>query len=463
MTQSTPENLVNEVPPSYLAKGNLREGSITRHLARLTVPMIWGIAAIISFQLADMYFIAKLGTEALAAVTFTFPITYIFLTLMIAMGIALSSIVSRLIGENKKDETYKIATHTLMLAFLVGLILTFAGYILINPIFSLMGANEAQLSMIRDYMEVWLFSVPFIIVHMVGNSALRAHGSTFYPAVTMTALAMLNAIIDPILIFGLLGAPAMGIQGAALATVIANVIALAAAMCVFIKVQPILALNYFVKFAGFWKTVKRVLVIAIPVGLTQAIQPLVNAIIIALLAKYGSEAVAAMGVASRVEAFSFIVLMALATGMAPVIGQNFGAGDFDRVQETLRKAITFSCLWSFTIAFVLAVAGQFVAGFFSDNEDIIHLTQMFFWVVPFSYAFAHLVTGWASAFNAMGLPERSLMMIVGKMLVLMIPAVYIGSLFGIIGIFTAIALVNVVGGLFFHFWNKIYLQKMIQK
>jgi putative MATE family efflux protein len=459
MTQSMTEN---EIPPSYLKKGNLREGSVTKHLVRLTVPMIWGIAAIISFQLVDMYFIARLGTEALAAVTFTFPITYIFLTLMIAMGIALSSIVSRLIGENRKEETYQITGHTLILAFIVGVVLSVSGYFLINPVFLLMGAGELQLGMIAEYMRVWLYSVPFIIVHMVGNSALRANGSTFYPAVTMSFLALLNAVLDPILIFGLLGAPELGIEGAALATVIANIIALCAALIVFIRIQPIFTLKCCLKLAGFGKTVKRVLVIAIPVGLTQAIQPLVNAFIIALLANYGSEAVAAMGVASRVEAFAFIVLMALSTGMAPVIGQNFGASNYNRVKETLHKAITFSCLWSFSIALLLGLAGEFVAGLFTDSAEVIYYARIFFWIVPFSYAFAHLVMGWSSAFNAMGLPQRSLAMIVVKMLVLMIPAVYIGSLYGVIGIFVAIAVVNTVAGVFFHFWSKSYLNKISQ-
>lgn len=457
MTQSKTEKHVSH---SYRLKGNLREGSIAGHLVRLTIPMIWGIAAIISFQLADMYFIGQLGLEALAAITFTFPVCYAFLTFMIAMGIAISSIVSRLIGEERKDETYIVTTHALMLAFIVGAILCFLGFSVIDKIFTTMGANDSQLVLIKDYMGIWLFSVPLLIVPMVGNSAIRAHGNTLIPAVVMTIIALINIILDPILIFGLWGAPEMGVQGAALATVISNFVALVVGIYIYIRVFPIMSLQWCCKLTGFISTAKKMMVIAIPVGLTQAIQPLVNAVVITLLANYGSQAVAAMGIASRIEAFAFIALMALSTGMAPVIGQNFGANKFDRVKETLKKAITFSCIWSFGIAFIVAVAGSFIAGFFTDDRDVIHLTQLFFWVVPFSYAFAHLVTGWSSAFNAMGLPQKSLMMIVVKMLILMIPAVYIGNMFGIIGIFTAIAVVNVVAGLFFHFWSKRHLDYM---
>ena len=111
---------------------------------------------------------------------------------------------------------------------------------------------------------------------------------------------------------------------------------------------------------------------------------------------------------------------------------------------------------------MVAVAGSFIAGLFTDDPEVMHLTQLFFWVVPFSYAFAHLVTGWSSAFNAMGLPQKSLMMIVVKMLILMIPAVYIGDMFGIIGIFAAIAIVNITAGLFFHFWSKRHLEHMVR-
>lgn len=463
MTQSSSQNQgvtdgKDATHAAYMLKGNLREGSITRHLTRLTVPMIWGIAAIISFQLVDIYFIGKLGTEALASITFTFPFTYAFLTLMISAGIAMSSVFSRLIGAKGDKETRsRTVMHGMMFTLVLTLILTVMGYVLVDPIFKLMGANEAQLGMIHEYLDVWFFSVPFLIVPMVGNSALRAAGDAVWPAIIMTLIAIINIVLDPFFIFGLYGFPEMGIAGAAMATVIANAVAFFVGLYIYIVKRELTSLCWIFKVKHIMETIKSMAVIIVPVSITQLIQPIVNAVIIALLANYGSEAVAGMGVASRVEAFSFIVLMALSTGLSPIVGQNFGARLFDRVKETMRKAIWFACLWSFAIAIILLFAGQFIAGLFSSEPEVIRVAYLYFMIVPISYAFANLVTGWSSAFNAMGMPKRSLVMLVVKMIVLLIPSVYVGSHFGIWGIFLAIACVNIIAGAFFHYNSKFFL------
>ncbi|MGE4312986.1 MAG: MATE family efflux transporter [Pseudobdellovibrionaceae bacterium] len=452
MTQSASQEY--KLPPSYAQKGNLREGSLTRHLVRLTLPMIWGIAVIISFQLVDMYFIARLGTDALAAVSFTFPVTYAILSLTIAMGIAMSSVVARRIGEGDQDGLCRIVTHGIILTCGVAAVISLVGITLHDPLFRLMGAPDDFIPLIHDYMLIWFAGSAVISLPMVGNSALRASGDTTVPAIIMTVAALVNVILDPILIFGLFGFPRMEIQGAALATVIGNSCAAIAGLYILARHKHYLKFKWIKDLTAFGDTAKKLLVIAVPVGLTQSIQPMVNAVVIALLAAISKEAVAAYGVVLRVEAFAFIVLMALATGMAPVIGQNFGAKKFDRVYQTLKLVIRFNVQWSLLLALVLGLYGADIARLFSDDSEVVMIAQLFFWVVPFTYAFSNLVTGWSSAFNAMGQPKRSFIMIVTKLVVLMLPAIYIGAKFGgMYGLFGAMALVNITAGLFFHFWS----------
>ena len=204
----------------------------------------------------------------------------------------------------------------------------------------------------------------------------------------------------------------------------------------------------------FGDSARRLLSIALPVGLTNAIPPAVNAVIVTLLAGSGAAAVAAFGVVTRIEAFAFVILMGVAIAMGPIVGQNFGAGKFDRVHDTIRLAMRFNIGWSLFIAIVLGLLAEPVAGLFSDDENVIRYAMLFFWIVPFSYAFSNIVNGWASAFNAMGMPRRSFVMIVVKMLALMIPAVWIGhKLGGVNGLFCAMATVNLVTGTVFHLWG----------
>ncbi|MFN3700682.1 MAG: MATE family efflux transporter [Alphaproteobacteria bacterium] len=451
---------MTSAPKPYANKGNLTEGSITHHLIRLTVPMTWGIFAIISFQLVDMFFIAMLGTKELAALSLTFPVTMGIFSLFIGFQIAMASVGSRLIGGGEVETMRRVTTHAVCLVFMLGILIALAGYALHDTIFRALGATPATLPLIWSYMSIWLAGAVFITVPMVSNAAMRANGDTRTPALIMTIVAVINLILDPILIFGLFGFPRLEMQGAAIATVFANACAMAAGLAITYKRHALLLHPLKVKFDTFKNSAARILFIAIPAGITNTIQPLVNAFIFALLAKYGESAIAAFGVATRIEAFAFIILMALSTGMAPIIGQNWGAKNFDRVEKTLKIAISFSVAWSLLVALVFGLSGQFMAGLFSDDPQMIAYAVLFFWIVPFSYAFSNLVLGWGSAFNAMGMPKRSMLMIVVKMIALMIPAVLIGEhLYGVTGIFIAIAVVNVVAGIVFQLTNWSLFKK----
>ncbi len=433
---------------------DLKTGSIQGHLVRLTIPMIWGIAAIISFQLVDTYYISLLGTKQLAAMTFTFPVTLFVFSIIMGFGIAMSSVVSRLIGEGREEDVRRVTTHGLVLVFGVGFVLAVTGYILRDAIFEAMGADAEMRPLIHQYMTIWFFGVPFMATPFVGNSAIRAAGSTFAPAAIMVSVAILNAALAPLLVFGIAGFPRMELQGAAIATVLSNAVAMAAGLYVLAIKKKMLLDKNDLHWHLFGNSIKRLLFIAIPAGMTTAIQPFVNTIIISLLAAYGTQSVAAFGIATRVEAFAFIILMALAVGMSPIVGQNFGARNFDRVHQTLRQAIGFSILWSIGIAFILYVFAVPIAEIFSADPVVIYYAKAFFLIVPASYMFSNLINGWSSAFNAMGKPQMSLMMTVIKMVCLMIPAVMIGAeLGGVLGVFFAIAVVNVLTGLGFHFWS----------
>lgn len=444
-------NAKSPQPLPYANKGDLTIGPVKGHLVRLSVPMIWGIFAIISFQLVDTFYVSLLGTKELAALSFTFPLNYAIFSVTMGFGIAMSSVLSRLIGAGKEEDVKRITTHGLLLVFMISLGIAGLGMSFHDPLFRLMGATEDMIPLIRDYMMIWFAGAVFITLPLVGNAAIRATGDSLTPSIIMTVVAVVNLILDPIMIFGLFGFPRLEIVGASLSTVFANGCAMLAGLYVIgIRKKMLLPISD-LRMNEFGDSAKRLLSIALPAGLTNAIQPLVSAFIIALLAAYGPEAVAAFGVAGRVEAFAFIILMAVSIGMAPLVGQNWGAGRFERVHETLRLAIGFNALWSLFIAIILGLFAGPIAGLFSEDKMVVETTRLFFWIVPLSYVFGNLIQGWASAFNAMGRPERAFAMIAIKMIVLLLPAVYVGEkLGGLNGIFWAIAFVNILSGIGFH-------------
>lgn len=436
-----------------VSRTDLTTGSIRGHLVRLTIPMIWGIAAIISFQLVDTYYVSLLGTQPLAAMSFTFPITFIVFCIIMGFGIAMSSVISRLIGEGREQDVKRVTTHGLILVFGLGLILAIAGYALRDAIFAAMGADDTMRPLIHEYMTIWFFGVPFMATPFVGNSAIRAAGSAKAPAVIMVSVALLNAALAPLLVFGLFGFPRLELQGAAIATVFSNIVAMAAGLYILGARKKMLLPLSDLHLHLFKDSAKKLAFIAIAAGLTSAISPIVNTYIVSRLAAIGNEPVAAFGVASRVEAFGFILLMALAVGMGPIIGQNFGARNFERVHETLRNAIGFSVLWCLGISAILAIFANDIARVFSQDAIVVYYAAQAFLIIAPSYLFTSLVSGWGSAFNAMGKPQMSLMMTVIKMICLLIPAVTVGARYGVQGVFIAISIVNIITGIAFHLWS----------
>lgn len=435
-------------------KGDLTTGPLRAHLIRLTIPMIWGILAMISFQLVNTFYISLLGTEKLAAISFTFPITYIIFAVFLGFGIGMSSVVSRLIGEKKTDDVKRVTTHGLVMVVIAGALVAALGLMLMNPLFRAMGADGVLLRMIDDYMNIYYIGTVFICMPIVGNAAMRAGGDTLTPALIMTGAALANAALDPLLIFGLFGFPRLELRGAAISTVLANSGAMIAGLYI-LRRRAMISAHYLKDMSRLGDSARRLLFIAIPAGLTSAVPAILNSVIISLLSRSGAAPVAAFGVVNRVEAFVFVIMMALAVGMAPIIGQNWGAALRDRVRETLKLAITFCVVWSVFVAIVLGLFGDLIAAGFSKDPDVLKIIVLYFTLVPFSYPFANIVSGWGSAFNAMGKPQYSAGMIFLKMIVILIPAVHIGyTSYGVAGVFGAIAAVNVVTGIAFHAFGR---------
>lgn len=421
----------------------------------MTIPMIWGLLAVIAVQLADTYFIALMNdTDILAGISFTFPVTMLISHLVFGINIALSSVASRLIGAKQIEDVRRVVLHGLIMAFIASALIAWATFAMLKPLFMLLGADESTYPTIVEYMPLWLAASVILSLPVNANSAMRACGDTFWPAVVMVFIALVNFILDPLLIFGLLGFPEMGVKGAAMATFIGYSAGMVMALYILIRHKKLIATDG-LHLDKFRDSMKRLLIIALPAGIANIISPAITAVIYAILAEFGNEVVAAFGIAGRVEGLAFLLVIALAIGMAPIIGQNWGAQKFDRVHQTINLAILFNLVWSALIAVILAVFAKPIALAFTDDTQVIKYTVMFFWLIPFSYGIGNLVFGWSSAFNAMGKPKNAFIMIFVKSFIITIPAVLIGSwLYGAAGVFVGIALSNVISGALFHILSR---------
>ncbi|MEO0408847.1 MAG: MATE family efflux transporter [Cyanobacteria bacterium P01_A01_bin.135] len=435
-------------------KRNLTEGPVGPQLVKLTLPMVWGLFALIAFNLVDTYFVGQLGTAQLAAMSFTFPVVLTLGNLAFGLGIGASSVIARAIGEGDMRRVQRFTTNSLTLALTAVFLFASVGLITIDPLFRALGAGPDILPFIREYMQIWYFGIVFLVVPMVGNSAIRAAGNTLTPSIIMTVAAGANILLDPLLINGALGFPRLELQGAALATVIARAISLVAALLVLRFKEKLLSTQIPDLQETLWCW-RDILVVGLPAAAASMITPISIGVVTSFLAAHGAAAVAGFGLASRVESLALIAVMALASSMAPFVGQNWGAHQVDRVRLALSQGYRFCLGWGMLMAVVLGLGARLIAALFNPDPAVIAIAAQYLWLVPISYGAVGLLHLSNSAFNAMGRPKPSILLTMTHMLGLYIPLAYLGGqLVGPTGIFVAASIANLLAGLMAYRWSR---------
>ena len=441
-------------------KRNLTEGNILRQLSRLTWPMLLGMIGMVIFNLVDTYFVGKLGVHQLAAMSFSFPVVMFLNSLSQGVGIGTSSLVSRNIIHAKRSEVKMMASRAILLGVINVLIFVVIGLLTIRPLFTALGAQDDVLNYVSDYMSIWYFGAPFVVIPMIGNNIVRATGDTFTPGMIMLISAVTNIILDPLLIFGIDPFPEMGIAGAALTTVIARAVGLVAILFILVKREKLLTLK-FGPVKHIVKTWKNVLYIAVPASLTLLITPVSIGLITKILSRFGKEAVAAFGVASRVEMFALMTIIALGSVLIIFVGQNLSKQKFQRIFEALKISSRFSISWGILIFLLLLLFGQAVASLFTNDTHVIEITKNYFYIIGASYGFQGLVMLSTSSFNGVNKPLPSAVFSVIRMMLLYVPLAWLGSkLLGINGVFWAGFTANTSVGIMAFLFLKRTIRKL---
>lgn len=426
---------------------NLTEGPVGPVLFRLATPMMWAILSTMLFNVVDTFFIGQLGPIPLAAIGFTFPVIFIITGSAMGIGIGLSSVVSRAVGEGDHHRVAELTTRGLMLAFMVVLVMVGVGVTLHDRLFTLLGAQPEIIILIRQYMIPWFAGIVFLVIPLVGNSAIRATGDSLTPSLVLMLAGGLNAVLDPLFIFGIGPFPRWEIQGAAIATVISYSVTFVAAFYVLIKREKMILFEW-PGWSQLFSTWRKILYIGLPAVGTNLLLPLSSGIITRILSSFGPLAVAAYGVGTRIESLAMVGSYALSTAMAAFAGQNIGAGRFDRLREAVRYCLKFSISTSLIVWVILALFSKSIAGLFTDDQKIVMIIQPFLLLVPLSYGCLGFMLQCASCFNAAGRPKYSVIFFTSRLFVFTIPLALLGSrIAGINGVFTAIFIGNLAGGL----------------
>jgi putative MATE family efflux protein len=416
--------------------------------------MIIGLMVLITNSLVDAYFVSQLGSAPLAAVSYAFPVSFIVGAIAMGLGTGTSSLASRLFGAGNQEKVRQIATHSMLLGLIAGLCVVIFGLLTLEEVFSLLGADEQTMPFVKDYMEIYYWGGIFLVIPMIGNAVLRAGGDAKTPSVLMASTAVINAVLDPILIFGWFGFPALGIKGAALASVLANVVFLIASLSILIFRENLIQFrkNTVAAILHSWS---QILHVGLPAIASNLITPMSTALVTSLISSFGQSAVAGFGLASRLEAFIIIIFMALGGAIAPFVGQNFGAQKFDRLKQGFVFCVAFSFIYAlFCIGFFI-LSVDTLLGFFTTDPEVIKTAKIQLLYCPWGYGFLGLAVIANGSFNAVGKPMPAMTISIGRTLLVYVPLAYwLASSMGIRGVFIAQVLANLLAGIVGFIWYQ---------
>ena len=416
-------------------------GSTMRHVIVMTLTSSVGLMALFLVDLASLFFLNLLGrTEITAAIGYAGTISFTNLSLSLGLGIAASALVSRSLGAGDVEKARRYATSALATTILVSIALAVLTAVSTDQLLSLLGATGEAAAEARRYLLTLMPAFPAIAAAVTCSFILRAIGDPTRAMYVTLVAAAINGILDPITIFVL----HLGLQGAAISTLVAYVVSLFVGLYGVQRTHRMLAPF---RFEHFREDLRPVFDIAIPAMLTQLATPFAAAYLTRTAAQFGDAAVAAVAIINRLVPVAFGVIFSLSSAVGPIIGQNFGAGEFGRVRQSLHDAILFACIYTLLTAFALFLLRNMVPVVFNIHGDTAALVTFYCTYVAVSFAFTGAQFVAQAAFNNLGRPHWSTIANWGRATIGTVPFLHVGAMLaGATGMLLGSALGSVIFG-----------------
>ncbi|MEM1100544.1 MAG: MATE family efflux transporter [Pseudomonadota bacterium] len=430
---------------------DLTEGPVWRALTAMSAPMALGIFAVLSVGIADAVFLGRYSDAALSAVGFIYPVTTAVTSLSIGLSAGANAALSQGIGRGDEGaKTCRRALHAVGLGLLLSTLVALGIWAASPALFGLMGASGAVLDAVLDYMPLWSLSFPFLVVMMQLGSVFRAHGKGGLAATAMVTAAGVNVAANPLLIFGMGPLPELGIEGAALATLIGRAVAVGLALTIALRAGYIALGSAPLK--NLTVSMREIFAVGAPAAFSNAINPAGMAAVTAAVATVGADAVAGFGAATRVQSVALVPLLALSSGIGPVVGQNWGKGDETRARTAMGQSFAFCVVYALVLGLALALFGGPIAELVTGGAAGTEKAALYLRLVGWSlFGYGMLVTANA-AMNARSKALYSMGISLTRVFALYLPLASIGvTLGGYTGVLVAAILAN-VGGAVLAWW-----------
>lgn len=352
-----------------------------RSLFALSLPVILGMIVQVFYNITDMAFVGRLGVEALAAVTFSFPLFFIIMALANLVGNGATVLIAQSLGAKDHRKASDVATHALLLSLIFAVVVTLAGLLSLRPLFSLMGAEQDVAALGTTYMLPLIIGSVFLFLSGSFNALLSAEGNTRLPAIIRVASAFINLALDALFIFGF----GWGIFGASLATVVAILFeVLVYSYLLFVRNRTHLAL-FRRGWRWGWSRVRSILRIGLPMSGAQLLMSLSWLFFNSLFARFGTATVAAYGLVGRLDSLVFMPMMGLSVGLVTLVGMFYGAKEYGLITRAMRAAITYSLAFSVILGLLLWLFPAILLRVLTNDAGVIAIAIPLVRIEVFAY------------------------------------------------------------------------------
>jgi putative MATE family efflux protein len=408
---------------------DLTVGSIPRHIIRMAWPMALGMIFQTLYLLVDLYFVARLGDAAIAGVSAASTLQFIVMALTQVLGVGTMVLIAHAAGRQDREDANRVFNQSLLLSAIAGAVVLAAGYLFGGAYLRALAADEETIANGASYL-VWFLPAlagQFALISM--GSALRGTGIAKPTMVVQALSVLLNAALAPVLIAGWGTGRPMGVAGAALASTIAVAVAVVALTVYFVR------LEHYVGFdAGAWRphvgTWRRLLRIGVPAGGEFALMFVSMAVIYWIIGEFGAAAQAGFGVGSRVMQSVFLPVMAIAFAAAPVAAQNVAAGKPERARETFWSAVRIGSALMAATTLLVHLSPELLVRPFTSDAAVVEVAAHFLRTISWNFVASGIVFTCSGMFQAMGNTVPSVISSAVRVVVFVVPAVWIAQLPG---------------------------------
>lgn len=433
---------------------------VNKLLVTMSLPMVISMIVQALYNIVDSIFVSRLSEDALTAVSMAFPMQNLMISVAVGTGVGINAMLSRALGEKKFEAANKTAENGIFIEVLGYVLFLLIGIFVTKPFFLAQAGAGDIANMGIEYTRICLLMSFGIFMQIGFERILQSTGRTIFTMITQSTGAIINIILDPILIFGLFGMPKMGVAGAAIATVTGQICAAILAITFNLTKNP----DVHISFKGFKPQiifVKNILSVGIPSIIMSSVGSAMTFGMNKILIAFSSTAVAVFGVYFKLNSFVFMPVFGLNNGMVPIVSYNYGAQNKKRLTKTIKLAIMYAVCIMFIGIMLFQFIPDVLLRLFDASDHMLEIGIPALRVISLSFAFAGICIVISSSLQALGHGFLSMMISITRQLIILLPSAYIlakiGGIHAVWWSFNIAEIASLTLSLLFfkHMYNKI--------